>query len=399
VLGLAAASRLPVHSDLLERRTGQVVDKNEQDGSLSRRTILRQLGGAAASLGFAGSALTQGSCRDGYGQGQCPLTRELATAPIPPVLAPTGWKTTALEHIAFEVEDYGKEAAFYIALMGWKLRSDDGTQAVLDIGDWGSALFRQTAREHFTVDVPEGRRAAVNGFAFVIDPWDAKRVAAELNKRGLKPVADNKGPFESFHVTDPDGWDLQICNDQGLALARRKPAAARLSEPLPFASTGWRTVWLDHLSFRVSDYKRSASFYSNLMGWAPTYDEGSQHELMIADVGDILIRGGNPFAPAASVAPARRVLLDHISFGISPWDVDAVRAALESRGLPVRVDTSSVHLGPDGKYVSDDIHQAAFQSYHTETPNRYNLQISWMTKDKRLALATAVKPRALLPNP
>ena len=42
--------------------------------------------------------------------------------------------------------------------------------------------------------------------------------------------------------------------------------------------------------------------------------------------------------------------------------------------------------------VSDDIHQAAFQSYHTRTPNGCTLQMSWMTRDKRLALANAVKP-------
>jgi hypothetical protein len=70
-----------------------------------------------------------------------------------------------------------------------------------------------------------------------------------------------------------------------------------------------------------------------------------------------------------------------------------VRAELEKRNLSVSVDTSSAHPGPDGTMVSDDIHQAAFQSYHTTTPNGYNLQISWMTRDKRLALATAVKPK------
>ena len=43
--------------------------------------------------------------------------------------------------------------------------------------------------------------------------------------------------------------------------------------------------------------------------------------------------------------------------------------------------------------VSDDIHKAAFKSYHTTTPNGYNLQISWMTRDNRLALANAVKPK------
>jgi catechol 2,3-dioxygenase-like lactoylglutathione lyase family enzyme len=312
------------------------------------------------------------------------------------VFAPTGWQTTALESITFEMEDYRKEAAFYIALLGWKLRSDDGKQAVLDVGDWGSAIFRKVIPGKYSVPPPKGRKSVVTSFAFVIDPWDAAQIAAALEKRGLNPVAENNGKFESFHVKDPDGWDLQICNGFGLAGSRGTAVSPPLAEPLPHAPTGWQTVWLDHLSFHVSDYKKSASFYSSLLGWTPSYDEGSQNELLIGEVGDILVRGGNPFG-SSSLTP-RGAFLDHISFGIAPWDADAVRAALLARGLPAAVDTSSAHLGPDGKYVKDDIHQAAFQSYHTETPNGYDLQISWMTKDKRLALATAVKPKALLPS-
>ena len=81
------------------------------------------------------SAFAQGMCKDGYGTADCPLSEAVATAPIKPVFAPTGWKTIALDHITFEMPDYQKEAAFYVALMGWRLRSDDGKQAVLDIGD------------------------------------------------------------------------------------------------------------------------------------------------------------------------------------------------------------------------------------------------------------------------
>ena len=153
----------------------------------------------------------------------------------------------------------------------------------------------------------------------------------------------------------------------------------------PFAATGWTTVWLDHLSFRVTNYKESASFYSNLLGWKPTYDEGSQQELTIGDVGDIIIRGGNPRDPHFNKTGPRQAELDHISFGISPWDADAVKAALEKRGLPARVDTAG----------DDNIHVAAYQSYHTTTPNGYDLQISFVTRQNRLVLANAVKPRAL----
>ena len=48
---------------------------------------------------------------------------------------PTGWKTVWLDHLSYRCTDYQKAAAFYVALMGWKVRSDDGARAVLEIGD------------------------------------------------------------------------------------------------------------------------------------------------------------------------------------------------------------------------------------------------------------------------
>jgi catechol 2,3-dioxygenase-like lactoylglutathione lyase family enzyme len=368
---------------------------------LSRRKLLGGLGAVVGTAALAGPVFAQGGCRDGYGQGRCPLPLDKATAPITEVFDSTGWKTIGLENFVIDVVDYKKEAAFYIALMGWKLRSDDGKQAVLDVGHWGNAIFRAAAPASFAPAstgpngvTPPQPRAAVRSFAWVIDNWDAKKIATELTKRGMTPIADNKGAFESFHVKDPDGWDLQICNDKGLFAARKKPATAHLSQAQPFAPTDWQTVWLDHFSFRVSNYKESASFYANLLGWRRTYDEGTQNELEAGDVGEVLCRGGNPFVPSQMTGP-RKAMIDHISFGITPWDVEAVRMGLESRGLKAQIDTSGAHIGPDNKITQDDIYQAAFQSYHTETPNGFNLQISWNSIDKRLALANAVKPKAL----
>ena len=62
-------------------------------------------------------------------------------------------------------------------------------------------------------------------------------------------------------------------------------------------------------------------------------------------------RSGRDGAPTDRAVPARGAVIDHISFGISPWDVDGVRAELEKRSLPVTVDTSSAHPGLDGKMV------------------------------------------------
>jgi catechol 2,3-dioxygenase-like lactoylglutathione lyase family enzyme len=339
-------------------------------------TLLTMAGMAVPSPDWA-----QGRCMTTFGSPAC------NTSDIPPVFAPTGWKTVALDHVTFQVADYRKEAAFYIALMGWTLRRDDGSQAVLDVGDWGTVIFKQTAAGS------GAPRPVVTSFGFVIEPWNASAVEAELRKRGLSPVVDNgDNGFESFHVKDPDDFDLQISNANGHTRARTTLSSATSSAPMPFSPTGWKTIWLDHLSYNSKNYKASASFYRNLLGWKPTYDEGSQHELMIGEVGDIIIRGGNPLASDGGQIARTRQGIDHISFGIAPWDTDGIKHELERRGLKATIDTSSRHKAPDGTWVPDDIHTAAFKSYHTDTPNGYNLQISHVTHDNRLALANAVNP-------
>ena len=354
----------------------------------TRRDLLRFLSVSAAGAPLAASLSAQGRCSQGYNTQGCPMSKEVATAPIKPLFAPTGWKTAALEHISFQVPDYRKEAAFYIALMGWKLRSDDGKQAVLDIGDWGTAIFKAAP--------PEQTTALVDGFGFAIERWNARTVEAELRKRGLDPVADNNGKgFESFHVKDPDGFDLQIGNSNGMVKARKSPATAKLEADLPFEATGWRTVWLDHFSFGATNYKASVSYYTNLLGWKETFDEGSQNEVLMGDVGDAIIRGGNPNDPNFGKPPAegrggrggraprpRNVRIDHISFGIQPFDADAVKEGLEKRGLRAQIDTGN----------TGDIHQTAYKSFHTRTPNQYNLQMSNITKDTRLVGSVSMKP-------
>ena len=310
----------------------------------------------------------QGHCIRAYGTPAC------NTDPVPPVFDHTAWRTTKLDHIAFRVADAQKEAAFYAALMGWRVRAAEPGRVVMDIGDWGTAIFRQA---------PDSAHAVVERLGFVIEPWSTATVDRELRKRGMNPAADRDASgFESFHVKDPDGFELQISNRPR---ERANPATqAELSAPPPFKATNWRTVWLDHLSYNVSDYKRSASFLANLLGWGPTYDEGSQNELMIGDVGDAIVRGGNPLSPDfGTTSNPRAGQIDHISFGIAPWNTDAVKSALESRRLPVRVDTS------DGA----EIHVAQYKSYHTVTPNGFDLQISASTHDTRLSLALAVNPR------
>src|SRR3954453_17456590 len=104
-------------------------------GTISRRQLLIALGAAMAVR--PASAFAQGQCggaRAGTAEG------DPTPAKLP--FEATGWKTGLLEHFSCQVVDYPKEAAYYQALMNWKIRSDDGKQAVLDIGDWGGLVIR-----------------------------------------------------------------------------------------------------------------------------------------------------------------------------------------------------------------------------------------------------------------
>ena len=55
------------------------------------------------------------------------------------------------------------------------------------------------------------------------------------------------------------------------------------------------------------------------------------------------------------------------------FDPDQVKAALLERGLTAREDTGG----------RGDIHTASYKSYHTTTPNGFDLQISATTKANR----------------
>jgi catechol 2,3-dioxygenase-like lactoylglutathione lyase family enzyme len=221
--------------------------------------------------------------------------------------------------------------------------------------------------------VPNGG-ALWDGFCWGIEPWDTNKVEAALKARGLSPVADHSGDdFRSFHVKDPDGMNVQISNGNKRN-RRRTPANGKLNAPLPFEPTGWKTMYLDHISFAVTSYKESVAFYEALLGWKGLGDEGSQNETMISpEIGGLLIRGGNATSPTFVMPPVRRAVMNHISFGITPFDPDKVSAELCARGLQARVDTGSIASSPDRE---KDIHTANYKSFHTRTPNNFDLQIS-----------------------
>jgi catechol 2,3-dioxygenase-like lactoylglutathione lyase family enzyme len=311
------------------------------------------------------------------------------TTPLVPPFEPTGWKTVWLDHLNYQCVDYKKAAAFYATLMGWKVRSDDGKQAVLDIGENSGGII---IRGGMTAPPPAAItdaglgvsrpkvEAVFDGFAWGIEPWDTDKVKTELEKRGLHPVADHHGDdYRAFRIKDPDGFDVAITNGTK-ALRRKTPANAKLPAPAPFEPTGWHTLYLDHISFEVPDYRRSAAFYQALLGWDVRPGNGSQASVQIGSIAGAIIRGnaaaraaarGNAGgAPAAAPPPPANgvtAAIGHISFGIENWDTERVRAELKKRDV--------VYVNREGQREPRPDMTGTLESFHVPDAMGWDLQI------------------------
>ena len=109
-----------------------------------------------------------------------------------------GLKAVAVNHISYAVPDYTKTREWYKDVLGMGVSHDDGKQCYMTFGE-GSWLLPRNQRAP--------GKAEVNHIAYTIESWNAADVKAKLEGYGLKPRVDTEN---SFHVTDPDGFDVQI---------------------------------------------------------------------------------------------------------------------------------------------------------------------------------------------
>ncbi|HTS63360.1 MAG TPA: VOC family protein [Candidatus Acidoferrales bacterium] len=126
------------------------------------------------------------------------LTIAAATATAAPAAGGTGFKAVTVNHISYQVADYAKTRDFYANLLGMEVSHDDGRQCYLSFGN--TFLLPRNARQDRTAPL-------VDHIAYTIETWDKNAVEAELKRRGLSPTPDTE---DSFHVKDPDGFNLQI---------------------------------------------------------------------------------------------------------------------------------------------------------------------------------------------
>jgi len=388
-------------------------------GRISRRQLLHALAFAAVALpgiSFAQGTPARGAApgdsgRAGGGRGRGNVPRD--TTPLVMPFESTGWKPVWLDHFNYQCVDHKKAAFFYATLMGWKIRSMNDKEATLDMGEVGGIVMRPG------LDVPPPPaitdaglgvtrppvRAVYDGFAWGIDNWDEKKVKAELEKRGLNPVAKNNGDYRSFWFKDPDGFDVAVTNGTR-ENRRKKPIDAKMQNfKPPFEPTNWNTLYLDHISFEVPDYRRSAAFYQALLGWAPLNPGGGgggggQTSIVMGEggkVGGAIIRGnaaaraaqaaarggrGDSSGTAAPTPPPAQgrangvtAAIGHISFGIENWDTTRVHDELKKRDV--------VYITKDGQHEPRPDMTGTLESFHVPDAMGWDLQIGNKIKPGR----------------
>jgi len=150
-----------------------LIEKLLQDfeqGKMDRRQLIRSLAVAASAVAAATPAAAEGK----------------------------GFQAVTVNHISYQVKDYAKTRDFYADLLGMKVTQDTGKQCYLSFGN--TFLLPRNGREGSSVP-------RIDHVAYTIEDWDKNAVEAELKRRGLTPRPDTE---DSFHVKDPDGFDLQI---------------------------------------------------------------------------------------------------------------------------------------------------------------------------------------------
>jgi catechol 2,3-dioxygenase-like lactoylglutathione lyase family enzyme len=169
-----------------------------EHGRMNRRQLIRSLAVAAAGARM----LT------GPSEAEAASTLSAPDAPF---------RTASLDHISYSVSDYGRSRDFYVDLMGWQVKEDDGAkQARLSIGSVGDIIIRNNRRPMPQTASRADRpplTGVIDHIAWRLESFDTDAVRGELERRGLDPRRDQGTPemhYDSYHILDPDGWDLQI---------------------------------------------------------------------------------------------------------------------------------------------------------------------------------------------
>lgn len=171
---IPVVSSAPKGDTMTETIVAKLLDDFEH-GKMTRRQLIQSLALGATATAAAGTAVAASAEHQGF-------------------------RAVTVNHISYQVSDYAKTRDFYADFLGMKVVKDTGSQCFLVLGNSNTYVIPRNA--------PAGViPPRIDHVAYTIADWDKNAVEAELKRRGLDPRPDTEN---SFHVKDPNGFDLQI---------------------------------------------------------------------------------------------------------------------------------------------------------------------------------------------
>ena len=279
-------------------------------GLLSRRQLLQALGLAVAPVALSSLApaasFAQGQCggaRAGHA-GMRPDARQAA-------IRADGMEDGAARSLLLPGGRLREGGGVLRGADELEIRSDDGKQAMLDIGDWGGLVIRggYSRRRRLRRPPPpaDPRRRGGRGAAGRAPRGSPRSTAsAGASSRGTrrrwKPncgsAASIRWPTTTERLPElprqgPGRLRSADQQRQSRRIAARAPRPARCPRRRRLRRpTGRRCGSITSRS-RHRTTRRPAAFYHALLGWKLGTDEGSQNSCEIGDIGGIIIRRGN----------------------------------------------------------------------------------------------------------
>ena len=128
-------------------------------------------------------------------------------------------RVTGIDHISYTCTDLKRSADWYSKLFNLEQSEASDSKTKLPFGPKGEPYLVMRAQARATGADGQPRRKAkalVNHIAYTIADFDKERVRAELKRLGYpNPLQDGE---HSFHIVDPDGFDVQISGIEMTAL-------------------------------------------------------------------------------------------------------------------------------------------------------------------------------------
>jgi catechol-2,3-dioxygenase len=153
-----------------------------------------------------------------------------------------------VSHVALKTKDVERQADFYTQMVGLGQTERD---------DAGRVYLRCNSNHHSIVLIPS-METGIDHFALDVgSPAELEAAAVALTKAGIAYEtiqSDEPGQGTSLRLRDPNGFVVELIGEMAQADANYGPRAVQPRK-------------LGHITLRVSDCKRSADFYSEVLGF------------------------------------------------------------------------------------------------------------------------------------